>query len=228
MERAADGRGWVSSRGPLRAQITALGVAVCRGHSSVLFRAALLGVGAAWLALAGIWRGAADEIGTTSLCLLFWAPAATFGAAALAGPVLRAERSLDWIARACGAPPRVYVAPALLLACFGALAGGAFALIVAASAGLGLARGAGLAAACATAGSATAAIACSLARRALLGDGRDAGRMVVANLGCISAWVVAITTLGARALPLMASISLGVLAWERSVLQRQVRRTCSA
>lgn len=219
-ERSLAGRGWVWSRGPLLAEITALWVVLFRGHSAVLFRAALLALAAAWLSIVGIAHGAADELGATSLCLLFWVPAATFGAAALAGPALRAERSLVWIARISGAPPRVYLAPALLVALWAVVMAAAFALIVASGAGLGSLRGLLLGVACATAGAATALVASALSRRALHGDGRDAGRVLLHNLGSLSAWVVAIATLGVRAVPVMALVSAFALAWERAAWRR--------
>lgn len=219
-ERSLSGRGWVWARGPLLAETTALWIALVRGHSAVLFRAALLSLAAAWVSLMGISHGAADDLGSTSLCLLLWVPAATFGAAALAGPALRAERSLAWLARVSGAPPRVYLAPALLLVLWSVATGTAFAAIVSSGARLGAPRGLALWAACAAAGAATALIASALSRRALRDDGRDAGRVLLHNLGSLTTWVVAIATLGVRAVPLMALLSALALAWERSAWRR--------
>jgi hypothetical protein len=226
-ERALGGRGWVSSRGPLRAETTALAVALCRGHAALLFRAALIALAAAWVAYLGISHGAADELGTTSLGLLLWVPAATFGAAALAGPLLRIERSLDWLARSSGAPRRIYFAPALLLILLAAIGGAGFAAIVTGAASLGARAGLALTAACAAAGAAAAAMACTLARRALRDDGGDAGRLVLTNLGSVSAWIAAIVTLGARAVPLMVLIALAALARERKTWRAGSFGPCS-
>lgn len=216
VENAARGHDWILANGPLGAWSCALMAVTLRGHAPLFHRLALLGVAAAWIAIAGLQNGFGDgDLGVTRACLLVFSPVCVVGSASLAGPVLRAESEGAWLLRASGAPERVFSAPAVLLGGLAAGSGLAFAAVVSWVTPLSPLSGLGLGAAASSVGGALGIAGTCLARRALCGDGNDAARLIAGSVGSWLLAALAIVGLQVWITPLLAAMAVLVVgSWQ--------------
>jgi hypothetical protein len=211
-EPAAGGRHCVVSGPPWLALSSAVLAATFRGHRPVFLRALVLTLGASVLPVIYLERNAGE---LTATVLIFWQPACIFGAMSISGPVLRVERSFDWVIRASGARAGMTWAPGALLASGGAVAGAMVASVVVIARQLGAVEGSRLMLECALAGAAWALSCVGLAQRMTRSDGLDAGRLVLACVAscALSTWLL-IAHPSVAVVGIMAAAGL-IIGWPR-------------
>jgi hypothetical protein len=178
-EPASGGGHWVVGGSRALAYATAMAVAALRGHAPVFTRALFMTLASGLLPALYIRQNGGAVL---LWALSFWGPVCVFAATAIAGPLLRVDSGLAWVARVHGAEAAAARALWGLCALWGAVTGAAFALVMGLVLGLELQAFAGLVAACVGGGIAWALAALFGVQHSTRGGAERAGRLLVIDL----------------------------------------------